>query len=106
MARAKMDLATKIYRDVFGIRENHGEVNRFVKAVVINFGDDRGDIIVTNDNYGTRRKYADFTEGKKAAGLHPMQIVFSGVEAAIISKDRYIGPDDKIHVFGEEDATK
>ena len=106
MARAKMDLSTKIYRDVFGIRENHDKINKYVKAVIINFGDDRGDIIVTNDNYGTRRKYADFTEGKKAAGLHPAQIVFSGIESAIICKERYIGPDDKIHVFGEEDETK
>ena len=30
-----------------------------------------------------------------------MQIVFSGLETAIICKDRYIGTDDKIHTFGE-----
>ena len=40
----------------------------------------QGDIIVKNDNFGTRRKYADFTEGKKKANLHPLQIVFSGLE--------------------------
>lgn len=96
----KKDISTKIYKNVFGIDENHAGVNKYVKAVIINFGDDRGDIVVSNDNYGTRRKYADFTEGKKAAGLHPLQIVFSGIEAAIISKDRYIGPDDRIHTFG------
>lgn len=95
----KIDSTTKLYRDAFGIREDHTNVNRIVKAVVINFGDERGDIIVTNDNFGTRRKYADFTNGKKAAGLNPMQIVFSGLECAHICHDRYIGPDDRIHEF-------
>ena len=100
--KKNIELTTQIYKDVFGITENHDKINRYVKAVIINFGDERGDIIVTNDNYGTRRKYADFTEGKKKAGLHPMQIVFTGIEVACISKDRYVGPDDKIHTFGEE----
>lgn len=98
----KADKTTKLYKKVFGITENHFLINSTVKAVIINFGDDRGDIIVKNDNFGTRRKYADFTNGKKEAGLHPMQIVFSGLEIAIASKDRYIGADDKIHTFGEE----
>jgi len=95
----KKELTTIIYDKVFGIKENHDKVNKYVKAVIINFGDERGDIIVENDNYGTRRKYACFTEGKKKAGLHPMQIVFSGVEFAHVCKDRYIGPDDCEHVF-------
>lgn len=98
----KADKTTKIYQKVFGYTENHFMVNRFVNAVIINFGDERGDIIVKNDNFGTRRKYADFTNGKKEAGLHPMQIVFLGLEAAIASRDRYIGADDKIHIFSEE----
>jgi hypothetical protein len=97
--KAKADLSTKIYNDIFGIKENHGKINKYVKAVIINFGDDRGDIIVENDNFGTRRKYADFTEGKKKAGLHPLQIVFSGIESARICKDRYIGADGKEHTF-------
>lgn len=95
----KKDLTTKIYEDVLGVRENHRRVNSLVKAVVINFGDDRGDIIVENDNYGTNEPYADFTEGKKKAGLHPMQIVFSGLDTAKLMHDRYIGPDDQIHTF-------
>lgn len=97
----KADKTTKIYKKVFGFTENHFEVNRNVKAVIVNFGDDRGDIIVKNDNFDTGRKYADFTNGKKEAGLHPLQIVFSGLEAAIILNNRYIGADDKIHIFGE-----
>ena len=97
----KADASTKIYKSVFGVVENHFMVNRAVKAVIVNFGDERGDIIVENDNYGTRRKYADFTEGKKKAGLNPLQIVFSGLESAIACRDRYIGSDDQIHVFGE-----
>ncbi len=95
----KADVTTKIYKNVFGINEDHKNVNKFVKAVIINFGDERGDIVVENDNFGTRRKYADFTEGKQKAGLHPMQIVFSGIKLAHMFHDRYIGADGKIHEF-------
>lgn len=66
-----MDKTTKLYK-ALGHEENHKNVNKTVKAVIINFGDDRGDIIVENDNFGTRRKYADFTKGKEKAGLHPL----------------------------------
>ena len=93
------DLATKIYDDVFGVRENHERINDFVKAIIINFGDERGDIIVTNDNFGKRRKNADFTEGKKKAGLHPMQIVFSGIDVERIFHTRYIDKDDNVRTF-------
>lgn len=95
----KKDLTTEIYKKFFNIDENHKNVNKYVKAVLVNFGDERGDIIVTNDNFGTRRKYADFTEGKKKAGLHPMQIVFSGLEAAHIMHERYINQNDEICMF-------
>ena len=87
----KADKTTKLYKSI-GVNESHFMVNKEVKAVIINFGDERGDIVVENDNFGTRRKYADFTNGKKKAGLDPMQIVFSSL---------YIGGDDKVHVFGE-----
>lgn len=96
----KADKTTKFYNSI-GVHENHFMVNKEVRAVIINFGDERGDIVVENDNFGTKRKYADFTNGKKKAGLNPMQIVFSGLEAAVALKDRYIGGDDKVHVFGE-----
>lgn len=95
----KADLTTKMYKTVFDVSENHGNVNKYVKAVIINFGDDRGDIIVANDNFGTRRKYADFTNGKKAAGIHPAQIVFSGIELAHICHDKYINQNDEILEF-------
>lgn len=95
----KMDLTTKMYDKVFGVKENHENVNKFVKAVIINFGDERGDIVVENDNFGTRRKYADFTNGKKKAGLHPMQIVFSGIDVAKICHEKYINANDEICVF-------
>ncbi|WP_072500390.1 hypothetical protein [Olsenella phocaeensis] len=94
----KADITTKLYKRA-GIAEDHGRINHFCKAVIINFGDERGDIIVANDNFGTRRKYADFTEGKKAAGLHPAQVVFSGLEAARACHDRYIGADGEEHGF-------
>lgn len=97
----KADVSTKIYKSVFDVTEDHFMVNKVVKAVIINFGDARGDIVVENDNFGTRRKYADFTEGKKKAGLNPLQIVFSGLDSAIACRDRYIGADDQIHTFGE-----
>lgn len=95
----KADKTTKMYKKVFGVNENHENVNKFLKAVIINFGDERGDIIVTNDNFGTSRKYADFTEGKKKAGLHPMQIVFSGLEMAKLSHERYVNANDEICTF-------
>ena len=93
------DLTTKIYSDVFGVMENHKNINAFVKAIIINFGDERGDIVVTNDNFGKRRKYADFTEGKKKAGLHPMQIVFSGLDVERIFHTKYIDKNDNICTF-------
>lgn len=95
----KKDITTRIYKDVFNVRENHTSVNKFVKAVVINFGDERGDIIVENDNHGTRRKYADFTSGKQKAGLHPLQIVFTGIESARITGERYIDRNGNINKF-------
>lgn len=95
----KRELTTTIYKKVFGYDEDHQNVNKLVKAVIINFGDERGDIIVENDNFGTRRKYADFTEGKKKAGLHPMTIVFSGIETAKIFHERYIDKNGNIQTF-------
>ena len=95
----KKEVTTQIYKNVFWMEENHENVNQFVKAVIVNFCDDRGDIIVGNDNFGTRRKHADFTEGKKKAGLHPMQIVFSGLEMAKICSERYINQNGEICAF-------
>ena len=93
----KADVVTKVYKNM-GV-ETKQNINKFVKAVIINFKDERGDIVVRNSNYGTRRKYPDFTEGKKEAGLHPLQIVFCDLEMAQFNKDRYIGSDNKVHVF-------
>lgn len=93
------DVTTEIYDKVFGVKENHENVNKYVKAVIINFGDKRGDIVVENDNFGTRRKYACFTEGKKKAGLHPLQIVFSGIEYAKLFHTKYINEKDEICTF-------
>ena len=91
----KADLTTKMYKKFFDLEENHSKVN----AVIVNFGDERGDIIVENDNFGTRRKYADFTNGKKKAGLHPLQIVFSGIEIAQACHDRYINKNGEVAQF-------
>lgn len=95
----KRELTTTMYKKVFGYDEDHTNVNKFLKAVIINFGDERGDIIVENDNFGTRRKYADFTEGKRKAGLHPMQIVFVGLEHARLCHDRYVDKNGNIQTF-------
>ena len=89
----KCDVTTKIYQ-AMGIKIDQTNVNKYVKAVIINFGDERGDIIVENDNFGTRRKYADFTNGKKKAGLHPLQIVFSDIDIARVSGDRYVNNNE------------
>ena len=95
----KKEVTTKITKKL-GVEENHININKEVKAVIINFGDSRDDIVVENDNYGTRRKYADFTEGKKKAGLNPLQIVFSGLDF-ITEEDRYIGKDNQVHFLKE-----
>lgn len=95
----KADNTTKINLKYFNLKEDHTNVNKEVKAVIINFGDQRGDIVVENDNFGTRRKYADFTNGKKKAGLDPNQIVFSGLEMAHICRDRYIDKDGNEKYF-------
>lgn len=94
----KADATVRIYKGM-GYTPNHKNINKTVKAVVINFGDERGDIIVTNDNFGTRRKYADFTEGKRKAGLHPAQIVFVSLEMAHICRDKYVNADDEVCEF-------
>lgn len=94
----KCDATTKIYR-AWGAGINQANVNKYVKAVIFNFGDERGDIIVENDNFGTRRKYADFTNGKKKAGLHPMQIVFTDINMARVSGDRYVNKNNEVCYF-------
>lgn len=94
----KCDVSTKIYRAWCKVIDQPN-VNKYIKAVIINFGDERGDIIVENDNFGTRRKYADFTNGKKKAGLHPMQIVFSGADVARACGDRYVNKNNEICCF-------
>lgn len=94
----KADKTTKLYKKL-GFEENHKNINSHVKAVIINFGDERGDIIVKNDNFGTKRKYADFTNGKKEAGLHPIQIVFAGLELAKLTHDKYIDKNDNVCTF-------
>ena len=96
--KMKCDATTKIYQ-AMGIKIDQTNVNKYVKAVIINFGDERGDIIVENDNFGTRRKYADFTNGKKKAGLNPMQIVFSDIDIARVSGDRYVNKNDEVCCF-------
>lgn len=95
----KKELTTKIYKNVFDVEENHENINSFVKAVILNFGDERGDIIVKNDNFGTRRKYADFSNGKKEAGLHPLQIVFSGLDVARLFHEKYINAKGEVRYF-------
>lgn len=94
----KMEKSTRIYKSC-GIEEDHTNINKFCRAVLLNFGDDRGDIVVENDNFGTRRKYADFTNGKKKAGLHPLQIVFSGIDNEHFFGTKYIDANENIKIF-------
>ena len=81
----KRDVTTRIYDKVFNVKENHNKVNEIV--------------IVENDNFGTKRKYADFTEGKKKAGLNPLQIVFTGIENEKLFHTKYVGGDNEVHTF-------
>lgn len=93
----KRDVTTRIYDKVFNVKENHNKVNEFVKAIILEFSDRI--VIVENDNFGTKRKYADFTEGKKKAGLNPLQIVFTGIENEKLFHTKYVGGDNKVHTF-------
>lgn len=96
----KKEIATKIYSDVFNTKIDEGKnINSWLKAVIVNFGDERGDICVKNDNFGTRRKYADFTNGKREAGLHPMQIVFAGIDVERMFGGRYVNKNDEVCFF-------
>lgn len=96
----KKEMAAKVYSDVFGKNIDEGKnINSWLKAVIVNFGDDRGDIRVKNDNFGTRRKYADFTNGKCEAGLHPMQIVFAGIDVEHMLGGQYINKNDEVCAF-------
>ena len=95
----KQELSSRIYKNVFDYEIDEKNVNKIVKAVIINFCDERGDIIVKNDNFGTRRKHADFTNGKKEAGLHPLQIVFTGFECMRAFHERYINAKDEVCEF-------
>lgn len=96
----KKEMATKIYADIFGTKIDEGKnINSWLKAVIVNFGDERGDILVKNDNFGTRRKYADFTNGKRESGLRPMQIVFTGLDIERMFGGRYINKNDEVCFF-------
>lgn len=98
--KGSKEMSTQIYKKVFGLKENHYQVNRYVKSVIIDFGEKHGgEVVVKNDNFGTTEKYADFTNGKKEAGLHPMQIVFRGIDTARELHDKFVAPDDKIYRF-------
>ncbi len=93
------DVATQGMKIVSGKNVDNKSLNNLVKAVIINFNDARGDIAVTNDNFGTTEQHMDFTEGRKAAGLNPMQIVFSGVETEAMFDGRYMDKNDNICYF-------
>lgn len=92
----KADNSIKIYNKLGVTVDN---INKVVKAVILNFNDGRGDIIVHNDNYNTRRKYPDFTKGKATANLHPLQIVFVSIADSKISHQRYIDKNDNVCYF-------
>lgn len=97
----KKELTTKITEKVFGAKENHKNINKVLKAAIVNFGDERGDIVVENDNFGTRRKYACFTNGKKMAGLHPMQIVFAGIDVERTLDGRFVDKEGNVRKYKE-----
>lgn len=73
------------------------DFNKEVKAVVVGFRD--REVIVENDNFGTRRRYPSFEKGKEKADLHPSQIVWAGLTLAAIVGDTYINKDGKRKKF-------
>lgn len=97
----KKDISSKIIDKMANqpVFADEASLNKEVKAVIINFGNSRGDIIVENDNFGTRRKYMSFENGKIKAGLHPLQIVWAGLESAQICHDRYVDKNGEVKQF-------
>lgn len=92
----KTEPVIKIYTELFDYKHDV-KTNKLIKAVVISINEK--DYTVTNDNFNTRRKYPDFTEGKKAEGLHKHQIVFLGIELASVTNDRFIDNNNQLHYF-------
>lgn len=76
-------------------------INKWLKAVIINFGDDRGDITIRNSNFNTSKKHPDFTLGKEEAHLSPYQIVFSTLDLERSLNGRYVNEKDEIKYFCE-----
>lgn len=103
MAKRTKDVTIEI-QQMLGVKQDYGtDVNKWLKAIIVSFRKDvdPNECIVANDNFGKRRKYPDFTEGRKAAGLHPLQMVYNGPTAEAQRDTKFIGKDDKIHSFRE-----
>ena len=95
----KMDISDKIYKDVFKQKNNLTGLNNIIKGIVYTTKDGK-EKIIKNDNFGTRRKYLDFTNGRKEANIHPLQIIVS--EFDFLFDDTYfIDKNDKKRKLSE-----
>lgn len=56
---------------------------------------------IENANFGLRRKYPDFMESKKAHGLHPLQIVYAGLDIERYGNSKFRDKYGAIHSFSE-----
>lgn len=95
----KMDISDKIYKDVFKQNNNVIGLNKIIKGIVYTTKDGK-EIIIKNDNFGTRRKYLDFTNGRKEANIHPLQIIVSDVDF-LLDDTYFVDSNDKKRKLNE-----
>lgn len=77
MNNAKADLTTKIYDEIFDVKENHFNVNREVKAVIINFGDNRGGHCCQQRQFRNSAQICRFHQWEERSGTSPNADCFS-----------------------------
>lgn len=92
--------ATELLTSNSKLKSDFSNLNKVLKSVIVDFKDGNGEIIIDNDNFGTRRKYPDFHPEKH--GLHRAQIVCGGIWcAAHIDDQAYIDNNNNICYFAD-----
>lgn len=76
-----------------------GKENTWMRSVIFEMNGKEYEI--ENANFGLRRKYPDFMESKKAHGLHPLQIIYAGVDIEKTGTAKYRDKYGEIHKFSD-----
>lgn len=98
------DFMTDFYEKAFDIDIDCKGFNDIVRGLVVELYDADGNMntyLVDNDNFGTDEEGMCFNDGRRKAGLPPMQVVFWGIEEAIENDRKFIDADNNIRSFRE-----